>query len=225
MTLHRLADEQAALRRVAMLVASGAGSAELFGAVAAEVAGVLDVPTIMLARFEPEGVITVLAALNEPAFTPGSRWPLDGPSIPQRILETGGPARIEDYAGLEGTIAAGVRASGIHATAGVPITVDGAVWGLIRVGAREHEQLAPDAEERLQHFTELLALALTNAESRDRLRRLADQQAALRRIATRVAAGAGAELAVRRRWSTRSCRCSRCRPPRCCAPGRRAGSR
>jgi signal transduction histidine kinase len=187
------AQEQAALRRVATLVASGAGAGELFGAVAEEIARVLDVPTIMLARFEPEGVITVLASQHEPQFTPGTRWPLDGPSVVRMILETGKPALIDDYAGLEGTIAAGIRESGIRATVGVPITVDGTIWGLIRVGVRGQEQVPADTADRLGHFTDLLAIALSNAESRDRLRRLADQQAALRRIATAVARGAAIE--------------------------------
>jgi len=192
--LRRLFDEQAALRRAATLVAAGAGPRELFAGLAEEVVRLLGVPTIMLARFEPEGVITVLASINEPAFNPGSRWPLDGPSVPLAVRDGAGPARIEDYTGLTGAIAAGERESGILVTAGVPIIVEGAVWGVIRVGARDNESLPDDTEERLHDFTELLAIAIANAESRDRVRRLADQQAALRRVATLVASGASIEV-------------------------------
>jgi PAS domain S-box-containing protein len=187
--LRELFDEQAALRRIATLVAVGAGPRELFAGLAEEVMRVLGVPTIMLARFEPEGVITVLASVNQPAFKPGSRWPLDGPSVPLAVRDGAGPARIDDYANLTGAIADGDRESGILVTAGVPIIVDGAVWGVIRVGARDNESLPDDTEERLHDFTELLAIAIANAESRDRLRRLAEQQAALRRVATLVADG------------------------------------
>lgn len=187
--LRQLFDEQAALRRVATLVAVGAGPGELFAGVAEEVVRVLAVPTIMLARFEPEGVITVLASVNEPAFKAGSRWPLDGPSVPLAVRDRSGPARIDDYTGLTGTIAAGDRDSGVIVTAGVPVIVDGDVWGVIRVGARDNASLPHNIEERLQEFTELLAIAIANGESRDRLRRLAEQQAALRRVATLVAGG------------------------------------
>jgi PAS domain S-box-containing protein len=192
--LRELFDEQAALRRIATLVAVGAGPGELFAGLAEEVMRVLGVPTIMLARFEPEGVITVLASVNEPAFKPGSRWPLDGPSVPLAVRDSAGPARIDDYADLMGAIADGVRESGIRVTAGVPIIVDDAVWGVIRVGARDNESLPGDTEERLHDFTELLAIAIADAESRDRVRRLAEQQAALRRVATIVASGASIEV-------------------------------
>jgi signal transduction histidine kinase len=177
-------DEQAALHRVAALVAAGAGAADLFSAVAEEVARVVGVSTTMLARFEPEGVITVLASVDEATFAPGSRWPLDGTSVALAIRDSGAPARIDDYDGLGGTIAAGVRECGIRATAGVAITVDGAPWGLVRVGARGDEPLPADTAERLRDFTELVAIAIANAEARDRVRRLAEQQAALRRVAT-----------------------------------------
>jgi signal transduction histidine kinase len=172
----------------------GAGPGELFAGLAEEVMRVLGVPTIMLARFEPEGVITVLASVNEPAFKLGSRWPLDGPSVPLAVRDGASPARIDDYADLVGAIADGDRESGILVTAGVPIIVDGAVWGVIRVGARDNESLPDDTEERLHDFTELLAIAIANAESRDRVRRLAEQQAALRRVATLVASGASIEV-------------------------------
>src|SRR5262249_15007338 len=93
----RLDDEQAALRRVATLVAEGAAAGELFAAVAVEVVQVLDVPTVMVARFEPKRAMTVLASLNEASFTVGSRWPLDGPSVAAQVLDAAAPARIDDY--------------------------------------------------------------------------------------------------------------------------------
>ena len=196
--LRQLVDEQAALRRVATLVAVGAGPGELFAGLAEEVVRVLGVPTIMLARFEPEGVITVLASVNEPAFEAGSRWPLDGPSVPRAVRDRVGPARIEDSTGLTGAIAAGDRDSGLIVTAGVPVIVDGDVWGVIRVGARDNESLPDDTEERLHDFTELLAIAIANAESHDRVRQLAEQQAALRRVATLVASGGSIEVLCQR---------------------------
>ena len=186
----RLADEQAALRRVATLVAEGSTAAELFAAVANEVGQILGALDVMLERYEPDGETTMLASLNEPSMAVGSRWPLDGPSISATVLETGQPARIDDYSRLPGTIAAAVRASGIRAAVGVPITVDGETWGVMSVGVRGSERLPPGTEDRLSGFTELVATAISNAESHERLHQLAEAQSALRRVATLVARAA-----------------------------------
>ena len=47
--------------------------------------------------------------------------------------------------------------------------------------------MPPDTESRLTAFSELVATALSNAEARAEVRRLAHEQAALRRVATLVA--------------------------------------
>ena len=190
--IHRLADEQAALRRVATLVAAGATAADLLSAVAREVARELDVPVVTLGRYESDATSTVLASLGDRLFPAGSRWPLDGPSLSAMVFETGRPARIDDYSDLPGPVAAARRESAINSMVGVPISVDGEVWGFMCVGTTEGDLLPADTEERLAGFTELIATAIANSEARDDLGRLADEQAALRRVATLVAEGAGA---------------------------------
>ena len=139
--------------------------------------------------------MTVLASTIVPGFPTGSRWLLDGVSGAASILETGRSARADDYSGVEGTIAAAFRSGGFRSTVGVPIVVDGAVWGQLCIAATTAEPSRADAEDRMRDFTELVAIAISNAESRDRLRRLAEQQTSLRRVATLVAEGASpAEL-------------------------------
>jgi transcriptional regulator with GAF, ATPase, and Fis domain len=101
--LRRLVEEQAALRRVATLVASGAPSAEVFSAVAQEVAQVLRLTNAAVCRYDQDGsTMTVLAVhgARPDTFGPGSRWPLDGPSMSAEVLRTGRPVRIEEYADL-----------------------------------------------------------------------------------------------------------------------------
>jgi signal transduction histidine kinase len=188
--LHRLADRQASLRRIATLVAEGAAAAELFAVVVQEAVRVLEVPAMAIFRFEPDRTTTVVASVSAPMFPVGSHWPLDGPSLSARVFQTGRPARIDDYSELEGTIAGGVRGSGLGSSVGVPIVVDGRVWGMSCVGMTGSEPLPTGVEPQLQEFTELVAVAISNAESRERMRRLAVQQAALRRVATRVAKSA-----------------------------------
>ena len=184
----RLADGQVALRRLATLIAGGAPAAELFSAVVEEVRSVLSVPAIALLRYEPERATTTVASINAPTFAVGARLTLDGPSVSAEVLDSGRPARIDDYEGLEGSIAPRVRGSGIRSAVGVPIVVEGRVWGLISVGSRE--RLPAGIETELQDFTNLVAIAIASVEARARPRRIAEQQASLRRVATLVAEGA-----------------------------------
>jgi PAS domain S-box-containing protein len=183
----RLAEEQAALRRVATLVAEGATTTRLAASVLDEVVAALDVPAAWLVRYEPERTMSILGSINDPSFPVGSRWPLEGTSVSSVVFETGESARIDDFTGLEGAIAARSRESGFLSSLGVPIVVDGTVWGAICVGTPASEPLPPDMEDRLDRFTELVATAISNADARDHLHGLADEQAALRRVATLVA--------------------------------------
>jgi signal transduction histidine kinase/putative methionine-R-sulfoxide reductase with GAF domain len=185
--LELLAEQQGALRRLATLVAEGSAAAELYSAVVDEAALVLDISAVILARYEPDGTATVLASLNEPTFPVGSNWPIDGPSVTAAVRDTGRPARVDDYSRLPGSIAANVRDSSIRSTVGVPIRVDGEVWGLLTVASDEVASLSADTEDRLTDFAALVATGISNASSHDRLQRVLAQQAALRRVATLVA--------------------------------------
>jgi signal transduction histidine kinase len=189
--LERLAEGQAALRRVAMLVARGASSADVFPAVAHEVAQVLKLPIAAVFRYDEGAMMTVIAASSGRPHTlqPGTRWPLAGPTMAARVLETGRPARVEDYAPLTGTLAAAARESGLVRTAGAPILVDGRVWGVM-AAASPDAPFADDVEDRLAEFTELLTTAIANDQAREELHRLGEEQSALRRVTTLVAEGA-----------------------------------
>ena len=104
--LHRLAEEQAALRRIATLVASGAPSAEVFSAVAREAAQVMHVPAVGVFRFDSDGLMTVIATWSDRpyVFQPGTRWPLDGGTMVAQVQRTGRPARVEDYTEVPGAL-------------------------------------------------------------------------------------------------------------------------
>ena len=156
--LRRLAEEQAALRRVATLVASGAPSAEVFSAVAQEVAQVLRLTNAAVCRYDEDGSAITVLAVHGPhpdTFGPGSRWPLDGPSMSAEVLRTGRPVRIEEYADLPGSLAAAAREHGFSRVAGAPIIVAGRVWGIIATSSPD-APLPDQVEGRLAEFTELL---------------------------------------------------------------------
>ena len=184
--------QEASLRRVAGLVAGGAPSSEVFAAVAHEVAQVTDSALVQIQRYETDGTVTVAGAWGaEPhPFQPGTSWSLEGSQIAAVIKRTGRPVRVDRFAEGGGHIQAGVRKTGIRGGAGAPIVVDGALWGSIAAGPAKGEPVPAGLEDRLAEFTELVGTAISNAESREALRQLADEQAALRRVATLVARGA-----------------------------------
>jgi PAS domain S-box-containing protein len=190
--LRRLAEEQTALRRVALVAASEAPPSEVFHAVAAGASNVLGFPIVGIVRFQNDGTATTVASLDEALFPVASIWPLDGPSIIATIQSTARPARVSSYRDLRSTIAARVRELGIESAIGVPIVVNAALWGAIVVLARANEWLPTDAESRLARFSDLAGTAISHMQARDEFRRLADQQAALRAVATLVASGAEA---------------------------------
>jgi signal transduction histidine kinase len=196
--LRQLAEEQSALRRVAMLVARATPPEQVFAAVAEEVGGLLQVDYTVLVRSDPDDMITVVggwAAIGVAVPSPvGSRFELGGRNVSTLTLRTGRPARLDAYVDVTGSIGnAGAHDWGLRSSVGVPISVEGRPWGLILVAYTRDEQLPADTEARLASFTELVATAIANAESRAALARLAEEQAALRRVATLVARGAAPE--------------------------------
>ena len=178
-------EELSALRHIATLAAEGVAPADLFAVVAEEVARVVDVPIVTVVRYELDTTLTVCATfpMELTVFPAGSRLSLDG-TTPAALVRDGSAAvRVEDYSQLDGAI----RGAGARSTVGVPIVVAGRPWGSMAVWSRAPEPPPDDTAARLARFTELLGTAIANAESREALAQLAEQQAALRRIATLVA--------------------------------------
>jgi PAS domain S-box-containing protein len=192
--LRRLADEQAALRRVATLLAGGSTPRQVFASVVEEAARLLAFPLISMVRYEPDGTGAVIATSHERPFPIGSSLVLDGDSVISLVRETGRAARIDDYVGVSGSIATSAREAGIRAAVGSPIIVDGRTWGAMVAVAFHDDPLPADTDSRLSDFTELVATAISNAQARDDLRQLAEEQAALRRVATLIAGEAPAAV-------------------------------
>jgi signal transduction histidine kinase len=195
--VQRVAEEQAALRRVATLIARAAPPEEVFAAVSAEAGRVLHADLAGLGRYESDGAETVVGAwsstgASEP-FTVGTRVELGGRNMATLVSESGRPARIDDYAEASGEAADLAREGRFSAAVGAPISVEGRVWGVLSVVSTHAEALPADTEARLAGFTELVATAIANAQARVELRDRADEQAALRRVATLVARAAPPE--------------------------------
>jgi GAF domain-containing protein len=197
--LRGFADEQAALRRVATLVARAAAPAEVFDAVTEEAGRLLHTDYATMNRFDPDGAAWVVASWSSgAAFPVGSGWSTGGRNVNTLVFRTGGVARIDDYADASGPGAEDARRIGLRAGVGVPISVEGRLWGCMFVASRR-EPLPAGTEARLAGFTELAATAIANAEAQaaltaSRARIVATADATRRRIERNLHDGAQQRL-------------------------------
>ena len=186
----RTAEEQAALRRVATLVAKAAPSEAVFTAVAEEIARLLPAEIAVIGRYGNGSVTFLGGASDTVSFVIGTTNVLGGRNVSTIVHETGQSARLDRYADASGQGVGEAGTLGITSSVGVPITVAGQLWGVVVAGATYGNSIPPDTEQRLAGFTELVATAIANTQAREELRAVADEQAALKRVATLVALGA-----------------------------------
>jgi signal transduction histidine kinase len=168
--LTRLLQEQAALRRIATLVAHGIDPAKIFSAVAEEIGRVFGADNAGIGRFEPDGtsIVVVGVAGNAPIdLSIGSRVELSDYLAPAMVWRTGRPARVDDdrWTSVSDPVAESLRELGIRSIVASPIIVDRRRWGVATVLTRR-EPFPADTADRMADFTELVATAIGNAESR-----------------------------------------------------------
>jgi len=189
--LRDFADTQAALRRVATLVAGGVEPDEVFRSVAAETAGILGVGAVSLIRFDPRTQLftKIFGTHGERAAVPdGGSWSIAECPEGAQILRTGGPVRLDDWSAFPGKVAAKHRADGFGQAVAAPVILDGRIWGHLAAFGEAGDVLPDESELKLADFTALMATAIASADTRSELRGLASAQgAALRRVATLVA--------------------------------------
>ena len=166
--VERLADEQAALRRVATLVAHESPAAEVFAAVAEEVGRLLGIEDTTIFRYEDDWTATVVADRGERdiPMPVGSRVSLEGQSATALVRRTGRSARVDDFSSATGPLADYTRDAGIGSTVGSPIVADGRLWGAMIAATRTDEAMPGDTESRMAQFTGLVATAISNMQAR-----------------------------------------------------------
>ena len=167
----RLAAEQAALRRVATLIAEGAEPERVFQAVTSEVGQLFGAQTTNMVQYRPEGTSATLLGgwtAGVAPIEPGTVLQLDGEAAISQIRETGRPVRIDDYTQLSGHLAAQVRDRGARAAVAAPIMVQGYLWGAMIVISNEGP-FPPRTETRIAEFTDLVALALSSTDAHAQL--------------------------------------------------------
>ena len=187
--LRALADEQAAVLRVAEQIARTAEPAEVLATVTAEASRLLGGHATTLVRFDGERELVVVASHDGPAPV-GSRITFEPDTLPDRVLREGAVVRVDDYTVERDAELA--RSFGLAAAVAAPVRVAGAVWGMLAVTSAA-APLPAATEPRLDAFVRLATAAVGGSQARTELQALADEQAALRRVAELVARGAASE--------------------------------
>jgi signal transduction histidine kinase len=167
--LARIAEEQAALRRLATLIAHAAPEQEVFEAVAREMGRIVGARHTLIARYEPDNTATSVGVWHvtggpAAAMPVGSRWTLEEGTVSDLVARTGAPGRINEYTG-QGPVVAQLRARGVVSSVGCPIVVGRSLWGVLIATCSTEERLPEGTEVRMMEFTELAAAAVANAQS------------------------------------------------------------
>jgi PAS domain S-box-containing protein len=170
--LRRLVGEQAALRRVATLVASDASPERVFQLVTEEVCRLLGIREAVLVRFVDAETSTIVGRFGLHmigGFEVGSVLPIERGLPTWTVLQTGGPARLDTFENVGGALAERIRSLGYRSAVAVPIVVAATTWGTLVAALREGESLPSKTERRMQAFAELVALAVASAQAREEL--------------------------------------------------------
>jgi signal transduction histidine kinase len=167
-----LADEQAALRRVATLVAGDAPPSRVFEQVTEEVGRLLGLPGANVMQYDGVRSVTVVggwSAHGPPRFPVGARLDVDGDTVVARVVRSGAAARVERYEQASGELATRVLSAGYRGAVAAPVNVGGRLWGVLAAATTSSDPLPADTEQRLVDFAELVAQALANADAYEKL--------------------------------------------------------
>jgi signal transduction histidine kinase len=164
----RLAEEQAALRRVATLVARESPRSDVFAAIAQELGRLMGVDHVRMWRFEEDDAGTTVASTGEldDEMPVGRREQLPEESLSGRVLRTGRSARIDDYAEVADPVGKRALEIGVASAVATPVVVEGRLWGAMVAVSRRPGRLPADTETRMREFTELMATAIANLQAR-----------------------------------------------------------
>jgi signal transduction histidine kinase len=170
--LEALLAEQAALRRVATMVAAGTPAPALFARVCEELGTLLAVKATDMIRFEDDRFATVVGSWtgnDTPSFPVGERIAAVGETVTAKLYRSGRPERVDDYDGVEGEVAARLREFGIRSVVGAPIFVAGRLWGALMASSELAHAFPAGTEVRVGSFAELVTAALANVDAREQL--------------------------------------------------------
>jgi diguanylate cyclase (GGDEF)-like protein/putative nucleotidyltransferase with HDIG domain len=160
-----MAEEQAALRRVATAVAEQAPSDVVLDLVAREVAGLAGVEVGVICRYRGAESIEIAGVWSSDVTTHaiGTIVPIAPGGPVDRARTTGRPTRCDERG------SSSLQLPPILQRVAAPVWVDGRPWGAVVAGTSEAEDLPTSTETRLGRFADLVSLAIANAEQQAQL--------------------------------------------------------
>ncbi len=167
-----LADEHAALRRVATVVAEEAPPSRVFQQVTEEAGRLLGLPGAAIVQYQGTDTATVVGGWNDDGrmrLPVGASLDLDGDTVVAKVRQTGSAQRVERYDEASGTLAETLRSAGYRGAVAAPVRVAGRLWGALVAATTSDEPLPEALEGQLCDFAELVGQALANADARERL--------------------------------------------------------
>ena len=166
----RLLEHQITLRRVATLVASEVPPDEIIPTVIDEIGRILGADAMLMARLDPDGGATIIVQEGNqlPELAVGNRLELDSGLAVTEALQTGRPARRDQFENLGERMAGVIQHMGVRSVVSIPILVNGRIWGALGAST-SGEPFPRETERRMASFTELVAMAIGKAESRAEL--------------------------------------------------------
>jgi diguanylate cyclase (GGDEF)-like protein len=167
----RLDAEQVMLRRLAVDVAEGREHSHLCGLVARELAMLLAADGGRVVRYTGIRHAVLLGAWRRSDFEqipPGELLELAPSWALAQVQRTGRPARSE----LTPEDAKKARAP-VRASLAAPVRVEGSLWGAVAVAYSDPAAAHEEALSQLERVAELISLAVSNAEAREELSRMA----------------------------------------------------
>ena len=171
-----LAQEQAALRRIATLVVTEADPARVFGQVMREAARALDVASASLVRYEAPRRVCVMGGWSETGrllFPVGSTIELGTEnSALVEVYRTGEARRVtypDQAASDTSDVAADLRSHGYRSSVAAPVKLAEGLWGALVASTLDERPLPQGSEQRLSDFADLVSQALANADAHDKL--------------------------------------------------------
>jgi signal transduction histidine kinase len=170
-------------------VAQEAGARDIFAAVAEEVGRLACADVVHMIRYHSDGSTSAIGGWSDGVrvLESSDRYPVGGNNVATLVHETGLPARIDHAREISGMPASLLREAGVRSFVGVPVVVEGKLWGAIVAGSKSRDPMPHTAEERMLAFGELLGAAITSSRTRGQLNALLRQEEALRRVAMLVA--------------------------------------
>jgi signal transduction histidine kinase len=159
-------EELAAFRNLSVLVAQALPLQDTLTAIAREMTRILGAQHAVLARYEPDGFMTIVSGWNHEHVLPqGSRWRLEESTVSHNVYRTRTPDRIDSYGG-PGALSTTLRENGVVSSAGHPLIIGRELWGVAIASLSTDGCFLDDPTERMRGFADTVVAVIASQEDR-----------------------------------------------------------